>query len=286
MKKQLSDLQSTNSVCGLLDERSKDLRKRIVRMLADSGRGHLAPALSLVEILRVLFDDILHYDARNPHWARRDRFILSKGHGCMALYVLLAEKGFFDEQELSSFCRAEGILGGHPEYPRVPGVEASTGSLGHGPSIGLGMALNARLEDTGARVFVVIGDGEANEGSIWEAALSCAKHQVDNYTLIIDYNKQQSYGPTREVLDLEPMALKWESFGWAVKEVDGHDVNDLRHVFSDLPLVGGKPSVVICHTIKGAGIDCVEYNLNWHHKSALKEKEIRDLFEGIGRSNA
>ncbi len=286
MIEQFSQDRNKTSVCGLLDKRSLDLRRRIVRMMVDAGRGHLASALSLVEILRVLYDDILHYDPLNPNCPGRDRLILSKGHGCMALYMMLAEKGFFPESELSLFCQFEGILGGHPEYPRVPGVEASTGSLGHGPSIGLGLALNAKHDKNGARVFVIIGDGEANEGSVWEAVLSCAKHRTDNYTMIVDYNKQQSYGTTREVLDLEPISAKWKAFGWAVTEVDGHDVRQLKRVFSDLPLEAGKPSVVICHTIKGAGIDCVEHDLTWHHKSRLKEEELRALWDGIGKNNA
>jgi len=281
-----TEVRFPSSVCALLDERSLDLRRRIVRMMVDAGRGHLAPALSLVEILRVLYDDILRCDPTNPRWPGRDRFILSKGHGCMALYVLLAEKGFFPERELGLFCQPKGILGGHPECPRIPGVEASTGSLGHGPSIGLGFALNARHENTDARVFVVIGDGEANEGSVWEAALGCAKHGLDNYTLIIDCNKHQSYGPTREVLNLEPLASKWQSFGWGVAEVDGHNVEDLRQTFLNLPVETGKPSAVICHTIKGAGIDCVEHNLSWHHKSRLTDDESNALVEGIGRADA
>ena len=162
-----------------LDHRSKDLRKTIVKVLETAGRGHMGAALSLVEILRVLYDDILRYDAKNPEWNERDRFILSKGHGCLALYVLLAEKGFFQEDELWKFCKSDGLLGGHPEH-KVPGIEASTGSLGHGLSIGIGFALNARFEKRDSRTFVVIGDGESNEGSIWEAAMCASKHQISN----------------------------------------------------------------------------------------------------------
>lgn len=274
------------TACDSLDERAIDLRQRMVAMLLDAGRGHLAPALSVIEILRVLYDDILRYDPAQPRWAERDRFILSKGHACMAQYVLLAEKGFFPKEELKTFCGAGSMLGGHPEYPHVPGVEASTGSLGHGPSIGLGMALGAKRDGTGARVFVVIGDGESDEGSVWEAALSAAKHGLENLVLIVDYNKFQSYGPTREVMNLDPLADKWRAFGWGVAEVDGHDVAALRSTFSTLPVAAGKPSVVICHTIKGAGIDIVEHNLQWHHKSGLTEDEAQALLQGIGRKNA
>jgi transketolase len=286
MNSSLTTEPSRPTACDKLDQRSIELRQRIVAMLLDAGRGHLAPALSVIEILRVLYDDILRYDPSQPRWSGRDRFILSKGHACMAQYVLLAEKGFFPEELLKTFCGAGSILGGHPEYPHVPGVEASTGSLGHGPSIGLGMALNARHEGTGARVFVVVGDGESDEGSVWEAALSGAKHGLENLILIVDYNKFQSYGPTQEVMGLEPLADKWRAFGWGVIEVDGHDVGALRTTFSNLPLAPGKPSVVICHTIKGAGIDIVEHNLQWHHKSGLRDEEAKALLQGIGRKHA
>src|SRR5215468_1962087 len=192
-----------------LDERSRLLRQQIVKMLAAANRGHIGASFSLVEILRVLYDDILRYKSSNPHWPERDRFILSKGHGCLALYVLLAEKGFFPEAELWKFCKIDGILGGHPEYGKVPGVEASTGSLGHGLSFGVGFALNARYEKAAYRTFVICSDGESNEGSLWEAAMCASKHKLSNLTVLVDYNKQQSYSTTYEVMDLEPYADKW-----------------------------------------------------------------------------
>ncbi|KKK50803.1 hypothetical protein LCGC14_3121380, partial [marine sediment metagenome] len=259
-----------------LDVRSIDLRKTIVQVLEVSRRGHLGSAFSLVEILRVLYDDVLHYDPKNPQWPYRDRCILSKGHGCLALYVILAEKGFFPSSELWRFCQSDGILGGHPEH-KIPGVETSTGSLGHGLSIGIGFALNAKYEKADYRTFVVIGDGECNEGSIWEAAMCAAKHNLSNLTVIVDYNKQQSYGTTFQIQNLEPFADKWKSFGLAVAEVDGHSVDVLRQVFSNLPLESGKPSVLICHTVKGKGIQLVENNLTWHHKSRITDEEIESL---------
>lgn len=262
------------------DQRSLGLRKQTVRMMEAGRRGHLCSALSLVEILRVLYDHVLAYDPENPKWSERDRFILSKGHGCLALYVMLADKGFFPEDELWKFCKFEGILGGHPET-KVPGIEASTGSLGHGLSIGIGFALNARISKTQYRTFVVIGDGEANEGSIWEGALSAAKHGLSNLTVLIDYNKQQSYGSTSEVLELEPLAAKWRSFGWAVKEVDGHDVEALKQVLTEVPFENGKPNLIICHTIKGMGIDFIERDLSWHHKNKLTDAEICALYEAL-----
>lgn len=259
-----------------LDQRSKYLRRRIIETLDATRRGHVGAALSLVEIIRVLYDDVLRYDAQNPRWDQRDRCILSKGHGCLALYVVLQDKGFFPEEELWKFCESSGILGGHPEV-KVPGVEASTGSLGHGLPIGVGFALNARYEQAGHRVFVIVGDGECNEGSIWEAALCAGKHKLSNLTVVVDHNKYQSYGLTRDVQNLEPFADKWKAFGFAVKEVDGHDVAALRAAFSAVPLEADKPTAIICHTLKGKGMNCTEGNMKWHHKSGIKDEEIRQL---------
>ena len=192
--------------------------------------------MSLIEIMRVLYDDILRYRPEEPKWRDRDRMILSKGHGCLALYVMLADKGFIPLEALDTFCRRDSILGGHPEAGKVPGVEASTGALGHGLSIGVGMALAARMQKRDSRVFVVMGDGEINEGSVWEAAMCAGKHRLSNLTAIIDYNKIQSAGPTREIQDLEPLLDKWRAFNFAAVDVDGHDVAALRAVFEQLPL--------------------------------------------------
>ena len=269
------------AVCSGLDARSVQIRQGIVRVLAAARRGHVASAFSLVEILRVLYDDVLHYDPARPKWPERDRCILSKGHGCLALYVMLAEKGFFPAEELECFCGPYGILGGHPEYGKVPGVEASTGSLGHGLPIGIGLALNARFEKAGHRVFVILGDGECDEGSVWEAAMAAAKHKLSNLVVMVDYNKYQSYDSVATVLDLEPFADKWAAFGFAVREVDGHDVSALRTVCSELPFVSGKPNAIICHTIKGKGVECIENDLRWHHKSKLTDGEIDMLLSGL-----
>jgi transketolase len=265
-----------------LDERSRELRKTIVKAVCAGDRGHLGSAFSLVEILRVLYDDVLNYDARNPRWTGRDRCILSKGHGCLALYAVLADKGFFPAAELLRFCKADGMLGGHPEYGKVPGVEASTGSLGHGLSIGIGFALNARFENAAHRTFVIISDGESNEGSVWEAALCASKHKLDQLVLLVDYNKQQSYGTTYEVLDLEPLADKWRAFGFAVKEADGHCVQELRIKLGQIPFEPGRPSILICHTIKGKGVSFVENNLSWHHKTKISREEEQLLLTELG----
>ncbi len=263
-----------------LDQRSKDLRKMIVKTLEAGGRGHIGASLSVIEILRVLYDDILTFDSKNPEWFHRDRCILSKGHGCIALYVMLAEKGFIPESELWKFCKVDGILGGHPEH-KVAGIEVSTGSLGHGLSLGIGMALNARYEKADYRTIVIVGDGECNEGSVWEAALCAGKHKLKNLTVMIDYNKHQSYASTHEVLDLEPFADKWKAFGFATREVDGHDVKALKSTLLELPFESDKPNAIICHTVKGKGISYAENNLQWHHVSNLTDEDISGLLKEL-----
>jgi transketolase len=267
-----------------LDARSKALRRLVLRMMEAADRGHLGAAFSMIEIFRVLYDEVLKFRAAEPDWPERDRCILSKGHGCLALYAILADKGFFPESELDKFCAFDGILGGHPDAGKVPGVEASTGALGHGVSIGVGMALSARLDGSKRSVYVVTGDGEINEGSVWEAAMSAAKHRLDNLTILVDYNKLQSYGATSEVLDLEPLADKWAAFGFAVAEIDGHDVAALRDTLAPRPFAAGKPLAVICHTVKGRGVDFAENNPKWHHQSKIGAEGIRDLHDGLERN--
>jgi transketolase len=265
-----------------LDERSIFLRRLVVRTLDGGKRGHVGSSLSPLEIMRVLYDDILRYRADDPSWEGRDRCILSKGHGCIAQYVMLAEKGFFPHEVLDTFCRRDSILGGHPEAGKIPGVEASTGALGHGLPIGVGRAMGLRIKGSDARVFVVTGDGEINEGSVWEAAMSAAKHRLSSLTVMVDYNKIQSAGPTHEILDLEPLTDKWRAFGFAVAEVDGHDVDALRDVLKRVPLEQDKPSAIICHTVKGKGIGFAENDPNWHHKSTIDGKLIDELYQALG----
>ncbi len=264
-----------------LDERSLYLRRLVVRAIVNGGRGHVGPALSLIEIMRVLFDDILRVRPGEPNWADRDRCILSKGHGCLALYALLADKGFFPLEDLDTFCRTGSPLGGHPELGKVPGVEASTGALGHGLSIGVGMAIACRMQNRPSRVFCVMGDGEINEGAVWEAALTASKHKLSNLVAIVDCNGLQSYGETSEVLDLEPLAEKWQAFGFDTFDINGHDLDALRHAFAEDP-AATKPRAVICRTIKGKGLPVAENNASWHHKSNLKPDELSLITESLG----
>jgi transketolase len=265
-----------------LDERSRQLRRLVVRMLKAARRGHVGSAFSCIDILRVLYDDILRFDPLNPRWTDRDRCILSKGHGCLALYAVLADKGFFPKGELDRFCAADGILGGHPDANKVPGVEASTGALGHGLSIGVGMALHLRLAKSDSRVFVILGDGECNEGSVWEAAMCAGKHRLGHLTVLVDYNKHQAYGSTREVQDLEPLADKWRAFGLAVREVDGHDIKQLRAAFTSVSFDSSPPTAIIAHTVKGKGAAFAENNMKWHHKNKVSDQELDALLTAIG----
>lgn len=264
-----------------LDERSLYLRRLVVRALEGGKRGHIGSSMSLIEIFRVLYDDVLRYRANDPAWEDRDRCILSKGHGCLAQYIVLADKGFFPLSALDQFCHVDSILGGHPEAAKVPGVEASTGALGHGLPIGVGRAIALRIKGGGARVFVVTGDGEINEGSVWEAALSASKHRLSNLTIMVDYNKIQSAGTTKEILDLEPLLDKWRAFGFATTEVDGHDVEALRKVLKSVPLAPDRPTAIICHTVKGKGIDFAENDAGWHHKSSLKKEVIDRMYAAV-----
>lgn len=256
-----------------LDARSLHLRRLILRGLEGGGGGHIGSSMSLVEILRVLYDDIMNYRVTEPKWPDRDRCILSKGHGCLALYAILADYGFFTTHELDSFTRPGALLGGHPS-PKIPGVDFAAGSLGQGPAPGVGMAVAARIQKRESRVFVVCGDGELNEGSVWESCMAAAHHQLSNYTLIVDYNKIQSAGPVSEIVGLESLERKFLAFGFSCTEVDGHNVNKLRGALS---LVSNRPKAIIAHTVKGKGIAFAEHDPLWHHKAQMTKHDIEQL---------
>jgi transketolase len=251
---------------------TKELAKRIrihsLKMTNVGGSSHIGAALSIADILAVLYGEILKFDSQNPVLPNRDRFILSKGHAGVAVYAVLAELGFIEIDKLESHCQDGSDLCGHVSHKGVPGVELSTGSLGHGLNVGVGMALGANLDKRSHRVVVLLSDGECDEGSNWEAILFAAHHRLDNLTAIVDYNKIQSLATVSETLALEPFTDKWLSFGWAVREVDGHDHSQLRNVLSALPAEWDRPTVVIAHTIKGKGVSFMENEVLWHYRCA------------------
>ena len=260
-----------------LDKRSRVLRSMVLDALEGGGRGHLGPALSLLEIVRALYDSVLNHDPTNPLLASRDRFVLSKGHGCLGLFTVLADHGYFPTSELRGFCGFESNLGGHPERATLPGIEFSTGALGHGLSVGIGMAMASRLRNEKWRTFVLLGDGELNEGSVWEGAMHASQHQLGALTVIVDFNRMQASGDIDSIVSLAPLASKWEAFGFEVTEVNGHDVEQLAEVLGNSRKPLGKPRVVIAHTVKGKGFVSAENSTAWHHKAKITKDEISSL---------
>jgi len=221
----------------------------------------------MIELLVVLYRRILQVDPSNPDWPDRDRFVLSKGHACAALYALLAECGFFPSGWLDTFYQNGSHLAGHATHTYVPGIEISTGSLGHGLSIATGMALAAKRDGKRYRVFALLSDGECNEGSTWEPILFAPQHKLDNLIAIVDYNKIQSLGSVKEVMDLDPFADKWRAFGWSVCEIDGHDLGEIEEKLTAVPFELSRPSCIIAHTVKGKGVSFMENKLLWHYRS-------------------
>ena len=255
---------------------SKNIRKSILQMNSRSFASHSGTALSTVDILVILYFKIMNIDERNSLLKNRDKFILSKGHGSSALYATLAEKGFFDKKLLDGFYIDGGLLPGHLDKEAVPGVEVSSGSLGHALSIGLGMAIANKVDKLDNHVYVMCGDGELNEGSVWEAIMFAPHQQLNNLTLIVDYNKLQGYGKTNEVINLEPLNEKLKAFNWDVIEIDGHNFEEIEEA---LLRKNFKPKVIIAHTIKGKGISFMENEFLWHYKSPNKEELIQALKE-------
>jgi transketolase len=267
-----------SSVNGLLDEKSLHLRRLVLRALAGADKGHVGSALSLIEIFRVLYENVVKHDPTKPTWENRDRVILSKGHGCLALYAVLADQGYFPATVLDTFCARHSPLGGHPERELHLGIEASTGALGHGLPIAVGMALGHRRRSDGVRVFVVVGDGELNEGSNWEALLMASKYQLSNLTVIVDHNADQLYGPLEKVLPLHSLRAKFEAFGALVTETDGHNPPALAQALTQISSRSSGPAgAVLCHTVKGKGLKAAERNPAWHYKRGLGEKGIREI---------
>lgn len=262
-----------------LEDLSLKIRRRLIHLEFRNRGGHLSSNLSLVEILVALYGNILQIKPQNPTNPDRDHLILSKGHAAKLLYLILAEKGFFPKDSLKTYGQDGSLFGVHPDHQTVPGVEVSTGSLGHGLSIGAGMALAAKLNNTSQRTFVVLSDGECDEGSVWETALFAGHQKLNQLTAIIDYNKFQAFGKICEVANLEPFSLKWKSFNWNVIEVDGHSLPQLINVLRPTPKSSDKPTAIIAHTVYGKGLSFTENKLEWHYLNLDKKLYIQALKE-------
>jgi len=256
------------------------IRVHALKMTHRAKSSHIGGSLSIADLLAVLYSSVLRVDPSRLDWSERDRFILSKGHAAAAAYAVLAERGFFPKEWLGAYYQDGSHLAGHITYG-VPGVEASTGSLGHGLSIGCGMALAGKQAGCLYRVFILLSDGECDEGSTWEAVLFAPHHRLDNLVAIVDYNKIQSFGTVKEVLDLEPLANKWQAFGWAVKEIDGHDFEQIEKALLSVPFEPERPSCIIAHTVKGKGVSFMENQLAWHYKPP-NDDELRQALTELG----
>jgi len=262
-----------------LQRMAKNLRRHVITMIAEAGSGHPGGSLSAVEIVTALFFRVLRHRPLEPGWPGRDRFILSKGHAAPLLYAALAECGYFDVAELTSLRKLGSPLQGHTDRTRTPGVEMSSGSLGQGLSFGIGTALAARLDSQSYRVYVLLGDGECDEGQVWEAAMAAPHFGLDNLVAIIDHNKQQIDGWNSEVMNTEPLAEKWRAFGWEVLEVDGHDIGQILAAFNHAEGVKGRPTAIIAHTIKGKGVSFMENNPDFHGMAPTREQAAKALEE-------
>ncbi|MEO1996793.1 MAG: transketolase [Planctomycetaceae bacterium] len=248
-------------------ELARRIRVHALHMTSRGGSSHIGSALSIADILAVLYGGVLQVDPQRPDDPARDRFVLSKGHAGAAVYAALAESGFFPVEKLQTHYQDGSDLSGHISHKGIPGVEVSTGSLGHGLPIATGMAYAGQLDGGSHSIYVLLSDGECDEGSNWEAILFAAHHGLDNLVAIVDYNKIQSLAPVSETLALEPFTDKWTSFGWNVREVDGHDHEQLQTAFEQAPLSSGRPTVVIAHTTKGRGVSFMENSVLWHYRS-------------------
>ena len=262
-----------------LEAKARQLRRHIIQMIGKAGSGHPGGSLSAVEIVTALYFRVMRLDPKNPHWPDRDRFILSKGHAAPLLYAALAEKGFFPKEWLLTLRQLGSPLQGHPHCRYLPGVEVSTGSLGQGLAVGNGMALAARLDKRDYRIYVLLGDGELQEGMVWEAAMAASHYGLDNLTAIVDRNFLQIDGSTEQVMSLEPVEDKFRAFGWEARTIDGHDFPQILEALDWARRVKGKPAAIVAHTIKGKGVSFMENNPDWHGKAPKPEEVERALAE-------
>ncbi|MCL5986423.1 MAG: transketolase [Actinobacteria bacterium] len=264
-----------NSIISDLEARAKEMRREMVRMVQIAGSGHLAPALSCADIVTALYFKVLKINPRDPKDEDRDRFLLSAGHKCLALYVALAMTGYFQMEALNTFLQFGSMLGGHPDSSKIPGVEISTGALGHGLPIGVGMGLGGKLLKKDYKIYVLLGDGEISEGSNWEAASAASHFKLDNLIGIIDRNGLCADGYISEVMNVEPLVDKWSDFGWETREIDGHNMEQIVSVLENMPVKNDKPTMIIANTIKGKGVSFMENRYEWHNKvPTLEQFEI------------
>ncbi len=255
---------------------NQELRKCIVEMICCAKEGHIPSSFSILDIIHFLYQNVLRVNPQKPTWEDRDFFILSKGHGCAALYVVLHKMGFISRQQIGSYSQKGGVLGGHPDTTQVPGIEASTGSLGHGFPTAAGIALGLKVQNRPNKVFALVGDGECNEGTIWETALVASRQRLSALTAIVDFN-----GSAAQILPVDPLVDKWRSFGWDVFEMDGHDETSMKSVFEEIASSKSeKPKVIIAHTIKGKGVSFIEGHGKWHHKIPSLE-ELQMIFKEL-----
>ena len=257
---------------GALEEIARKIRIEIVRMITRAGSGHPGGSLSCTDILTALYFEVMRHDSGQPEWEDRDRFILSKGHAAPALYAVLAQAGYFPRDWLQTFSADDSRLQKHPDRLIVPGIEISTGALGQGLSVGIGIALDGRIRKKDYRVYVVIGDGESDEGQIWEAAMAASHFGLGNLTAFLDYNRLQVDGTTRQIMDLEPVDQKWASFGWHVQVIDGHDMAQILEAVERTRETEHKPSMIVARTVKGKGVSFAENKVEWHAQAFTPEQ--------------
>jgi len=262
-----------------LQQMAATIRCDIIDMICTAEAGHPGGSLSAADIVTALYFRVMRIDPANPGWPDRDRFILSKGHACPVWYAALAERGYFDKSQLATLRRLNSILQGHPDMHKTPGVDMTAGSLGHGLSVGVGMALSAKLRKKDYRVWIVIGDGESQEGSIWEAAMAGAKWKLDNLTAVLDRNHLQNDFCVDDLMPIEPLADKWRAFGWNTVEIDGHSMEEIVPALENARTFRGAPTMIIAHTIKGKGVSFMENIAEWHGKAPCKEEAEKALEE-------
>jgi len=262
-----------------LKQKSITIRKHIIHMLTEAGSGHPGGSLSAVELITTLYFHKLRHNPKDPNWADRDRVVFSKGHGCPLWYAILAECGYFPKEELLTLRKLGSMLQGHPDKLRTPGVDISSGSLGQAFSASCGMAAAAKIDKKDYRVYVLLGDGEIQEGQVWEAAMSASHYKLDNLCAILDHNRFQIDGRVEDVMNIEPLEDKWKAFGWNTISIDGHDIKQVIDAYNKAETIKGKPSIIIAKTVKGKGVSFMEHTSDWHGKTPNKDESIKAINE-------